>query len=139
MQRRLSDGDYEALAEFRYALRRFLGFSEQAARKAGQSPAQHQALLAARGFPGPECITIGELAERLQIRPHSAVELVDRMELQGLVRREHEAGDRRRVQVILTGKGEAVLESLSEAHKAELARLASDLQRALATLAQGHM
>ncbi|MCC6484581.1 MAG: MarR family transcriptional regulator [Armatimonadetes bacterium] len=137
MQQGISDGDYEALADFRYALRRFLRFSEQAARRAGLAPTQHQALLAARGFAGHKCITVGELAERLQIKPNSAVELVDRMEKQGFVRRQTSTEDKRRVQIVVTNEGEKLLESLSEAHKTELAQLAPELRRTLAMLQHG--
>src|SRR5690606_30729116 len=83
----LSDRDYRALAEFRSALRRFLHFSEQAAREAGITPAQHQLLLAVRGFAGPGTPVVGDLAEALQLRHHSTVELVDRAERAGLVTR----------------------------------------------------
>jgi DNA-binding MarR family transcriptional regulator len=115
--------EYEALAEFRYALRLFLHFSERAAEQAGLAPQQHQALLAIMGFPGREQVTIGELAERLQIRHHSAVGLVDRLVAQGLVAREHSAGDRRQVYVALSERGLALLEQLSTAHRDELRRL----------------
>jgi DNA-binding MarR family transcriptional regulator len=115
--------EYEALAEFRHALRQFLHFSERAAEQAGLAPQQHQALLAIMGFPGREQVTIGELAERLQIRHHSAVGLVDRLVAQGLVTREHSAGDRRQVYVALSEHGLALLEQLSTAHREELRRL----------------
>ena len=75
----LSKADYEALAEFRYALRKFLGFSETAAGKYGVTPQQYQALLAIEGFPGRNWVTIGELAEQMRIAHHSAVGLVDRI------------------------------------------------------------
>src|SRR6266566_9056175 len=85
---RISKAQYEMLAAFRYQLRQFLHFSEQAAQKAGLTPRQHQALLAIKGFPGRDSVTIGELAEQLQIAHHSAVGLVDRLEAQNLIVRE---------------------------------------------------
>ncbi|MEO6753630.1 MAG: helix-turn-helix domain-containing protein, partial [Chthoniobacteraceae bacterium] len=78
-RKRLSKSQYEVLAAFRFALRRFLRFSEDAATAAGITPQQHQALLAIKGFPARDRVTVGELAERLQIRHHSAVGLIDRL------------------------------------------------------------
>ena len=75
--------DYEALAAFRHALREFLDFSQEAARRAGLTPQQHQALLAIKGYPGREVVTVSELAERLLLRHHSAVGLLDRLEILG--------------------------------------------------------
>src|SRR4030067_3228639 len=92
-----SKDDYETLAEFRYALRCFLHFSENAAATVGLTLQQHQALLFIIGYPGREQITIGELAERLQTRHHSAVGLIDRLEELGLVVRLHNSEDRRQV------------------------------------------
>jgi DNA-binding MarR family transcriptional regulator len=89
--------DYRALADFRYQLRRFLHFSESAAREGGLEPQQHQLLLAVKGAPGGQPPTIGMLAERLQLRHHSTVELVDRMEDRKLVRRARAGEDRRQV------------------------------------------
>lgn len=131
----LSKTEYELLAAFRYTLRKFLRFSEEAARTLGLEPQQHQALLAVKGFPGRERITISELAERLQIRHHSAVGLVNRLvDLDLLVRQG--ATDRRQVYIALTPHGEAVLEQLTTVHKAELARLGPELQRVLHQLGQ---
>jgi DNA-binding MarR family transcriptional regulator len=115
-----SKNDYETLAEFRYALRRFRRFSENAAGTAGLTLQQHQALLFIIGHPGREQITIGELAVRLQIRHHSAVGLVNRLEDQGLVERMLDEEDRRQVFIGLTGKGVSVLESLAGIHREEL-------------------
>src|SRR5689334_2883021 len=95
--RRVTAAEYRALAEFRYRVRCFLRFSEAAARSAGLAPQQHQLLLAVRGTRGNDAPTIGALAERLQLRHHSTVELVDRMEARGLVRRARRGGDRRQV------------------------------------------
>lgn len=108
------------LAEFRYRIRRFLAFSESAARAAGLEPQQHQLLLAAKGLPPRLEPTIGTLAERLQIRHHSAVALVDRLVKRGLAERVRSAEDRRRVLIVVTPAGEAVLRELSRHHLAEL-------------------
>src|SRR3954453_12390553 len=110
----LTDADFAALFGFRYALRRFLAFSAEAAGGAGLTPQQHQALLAIRAGEGRELI-VGALADRLLLRPHSATELVDRMEKLGLVIRTVGQADRRQVTVRLTRKGEQLLNGLSEA------------------------
>lgn len=116
----MSKADYEAVAAFRYTIRRFLRFSEQAARREGVTPQQHQLLLAVKGFPGRDHATISELAHRLQMRQHSIVGLVDRTEALGLVRREHGTEDRRQVFVWLTPAGEEKLRRLSAQHRREL-------------------
>jgi DNA-binding MarR family transcriptional regulator len=121
----LSTADYQALAEFRYQIRRFLRFSEQAARRAGLEPAQHQLLLAVKASAGEP--TVGELAERLQLRHHSVVGLIDRLAEGGLVRRSRASGDRRQVRIRLTAKGEAVLGKLSLEHRSELGGAGSAL------------
>lgn len=130
----LGKRDYETLAEFRYALRKFLGFSEEAASQHGVTPQQYQALLAIEGFPGRNWVTIGELAEQMRIAHHSAVGLVDRMEALRLVRRVTAKEDRRRVQVLLTAKGLKLLEKLYRVHREELrstgAKLAALLRKA---------
>lgn len=134
----LSKADYEALAEFRYALRKFLGFSETAATKHGVTPQQYQALLAIEGFPGRNWVTIGELAEQMRIAHHSAVGLVDRMQAMHLVKRTAAKDDRRRVRVTLTAKGLKLLEKLYRVHCDELRsagpRLANLLQRAASNI-----
>lgn len=124
--------EYERLAAWRYALRQFLHFSETAAQAVGLTPQQHQALLAIRGFPGRDQVTVGELAERLQVRPHSAVGLVDRLAADGLVQRVAGRQDRRQVYVALTGRGSALLEQLTAAHRAELRRIGPQLRELLA-------
>jgi DNA-binding MarR family transcriptional regulator len=134
MKPKLSNNQYELLASFRYALRRFLHFSETAAHAAGITPQHHQALLAIKGFPGRESASVGELAERLQIRHHSAVGLVDRLVAEELVRRESSTGDHRQVMVRLTRRGESVLEKLSELHQTQLKTLGPELRRMLARL-----
>jgi DNA-binding MarR family transcriptional regulator len=122
-----SKEDYETLAEFRYALRCFLRFSENAARRAGLTLQQHQALLFIIGYPGREQVTISELAERLQIRHHSAVGLVDRLEEQGLVERIQNQQDRRQVFIHLTEKGLRILKTLADTHREELHNLGPQL------------
>lgn len=126
--------EYEALAEFRYALRQFLRFSEEEAEAVGLAPQQHQALLAIQGFPERERVTIGELAERLQIRHHSTVGLVDRLVAQGLAERTPAQEDRRQVYVSLTEEGMAMLERLSATHREELKRIGPELTRLLTRL-----
>ena len=118
----LTEADYRNLAEFRYALRQFLAFSEQAARGAGLSPQHHQALLAIRGFGGR--LTVGELASRLAIKPHSAVGLADRLVEAGLAVRQANTKDRRRVELTLTPAASRRLADLSQSHREELKRLA---------------
>lgn len=119
--------DYEALATFRYALRKFFRFSEEAAARAGISTRQYQAMLTIRGFPGRDEVTVGEIAEWLQIRHHSAVGLVDRLVLQKLVVRERGKQDKRHVFIRLTPKGKWILEKLAILHKKELKRLRPQL------------
>ncbi len=125
---------YETLAEFRYALRKFLRFSEKAAHAAGLTPQQHQAMLAIKGFPGRDRVNVGELAERLQILHHSAVGLVDRLVAQKYVRRITDKSDRRQVNLTLTTQGEAVLEKLSAMHREQLRRIGPQINRLLESL-----
>jgi DNA-binding MarR family transcriptional regulator len=124
---KLSDREYRALARFRHALRVFQRFSEQAARGAGLTPAQHQLMLSVRGHAGPEPPVIGELAEALQLRHHSVVELVDRAEAAGYVRRSVDPADQRRQRVTLTQSGRGVLERLSVIHRDELRRFRREM------------
>ena len=128
---RLSGADYEVLAAFRYQIRQFLHFSEEAARKAGLNPQQHQALLALKGLPAGTEPNIGEIAARLQIRHHSAVELVERLERTGFVRKKRGPDDRRHVTLEMTAEGEQVLEQLSLAHREELESQGPHLIKAL--------
>ncbi|MCC7361236.1 MAG: MarR family transcriptional regulator [Anaerolineales bacterium] len=130
----ISQAELEALAAFRYTLRQFLAFSDQAARAVGLTPRQHQALLSLQGIPGRHALTISEFAERLQIRPHSAVGLVNRLVALRLLRRVAGRADRRQVFVRLTPAGARLLESLSEAHRAELRRLGPQLLRLFSDL-----
>ena len=122
--------DYSALAAFRYEIRRFLNFSEAAAREAGIEPQQHQALLAIKGRPEIDT-TVGVLAERMQIRHHSAVELSRRLEGRGWIRRSRDGCDRREVQLRLTQRAEKLLAKLSLAHRDELRTTEPRLVRAL--------
>lgn len=126
---KLTKADYQAQAEFRYALRRFLRFSEDATRASGMTPQKYQAMLAVKAFPGAQPITIGQLAERLQVHHHSAGGIVTRLERQGLVRREPDDQDRRQVYVRLTPAGERILRTLVQAHRDELTELWPQLQQ----------
>lgn len=128
----VSPSQYQALSEFRYQIRKFLHFSENAARAAGLEPQQHQLLLAVKGFAGEGGgPTIGYLAERLQLRHHSMVELIDRMEGRLMVYRRVGEEDRRRVIVGLTKGAEAILKSLSVQHITEIREMGPDLVAAL--------
>ena len=122
-QATLSKSEYEALSEFRYQLRRFLHFSEQAARSGGLTPLQYQLLLHVQGFPGRNWATVGELAERLQMKPHGTAALISRCEESGLVRRQTGTIDRRQVEIRLLPAGEKILERLAGLHKTELRSL----------------
>jgi len=112
--------DYETLANFRYRLRLFLRFSEHAARSEGLLPQQYQLMLQVKGLPPGEHAHIAYLSERLQIRHHSAVELIDRLAAKGFVLRQPDRADRRRVFVELTAAGEQAVERLARHHVREL-------------------
>lgn len=112
--------DYRALAELRYQIRRFLRFSEQAARGAGIEPQQYQLLLTVKGLPEGRKPTIGELAERLQIQHNSTVELINRLTEHGLVERHRDESDQRQVIIILTPHGEQILRQQAFYHHIEL-------------------
>jgi DNA-binding MarR family transcriptional regulator len=127
----ISKADYEALAAFRAALRRFLRFSEQGARAVGLTPQQHQLLLAVKGQPGRDWASISDLAAALQVRHHAAVGLVDRCERAGLVARGPDPVDRRQVRVTLTPHGEAILAGLSSRNRRELRALQKALRLSL--------
>jgi DNA-binding MarR family transcriptional regulator len=137
MEKNLTAGDYQSLAEFRHQIRRFVYFSERAARTAGLEPRQHQLMLALKGLPAGVRPKIGELAARLQIQHHSAVELVNRLEVAGLVRRQRCTQDRREVLLELTPRGEKVLRELSLHHRAELRSQGPALLVALQRVMQG--
>jgi len=133
---RLTKSHYESLAALRYALRRFINFSQEAAREADLTPQQHQALLAIKGFPGRDYASITELAERLQLRHHSVVGLVDRLVRGRLLRRTPSAADRRRVELRLTAQGEKVIERLSTIHLQELRQLGPELHRLVGAITE---
>lgn len=124
----LTDNDFRALAAFRAGLRQFLRFSEDAARAVGLTPQQHQLLVAVRGHPGPEPPTIGEIADALQIKHHSAVGMIDRMVDAGYIERSPSTVDSRRVHILITPTGESILNSLTDAHRQEH-RLLEDVLR----------
>lgn len=116
----IKSADYQALAEFRYQIRRFLHFSEAAARQAGIEPQHHQLMLAVKGKPEEDQARIAYLAERLQIQHNSAVELVDRLVKKGLITRTRGEQDRRVVYVQLTSRGERILDELTRHTRSEL-------------------
>jgi DNA-binding MarR family transcriptional regulator len=120
MQQTLALCDYQALAELRYQIRRFIHFSEQAAREMDLEPQQHQLMLALKGLPPGLNPTVKTLAERMQIQHHSTVELVNRLSRAGLVRRSRTGEDRRQVMLTLTPKAEKMLSELSMGHQSEL-------------------
>lgn len=127
----VSQADYNFLASFRHAVREFVHLSEEASRVAGIPPHQHQAMLAMAGAGERDHITVGKLAEQLQIKHQSAVGLANRMESKGLVNKKHNPSDQRQVLVGLTAAGERGLKSLSAAHKAEIARISPVLKKIL--------
>jgi DNA-binding MarR family transcriptional regulator len=135
--RDLSLAAYRNLAEFRHQIRKFLRYSEDAARAHGIEPQQHQLLLAIKGLPAGKLCTISELADRLQIRHHSAVELINRLAAIKAVLREESPGDRREVLIRLTPTGEKILHQLSLEHQTELRKTGPELMRALEAVLSG--
>jgi DNA-binding MarR family transcriptional regulator len=133
----LDVSDYRRLAEFRHQIRRFLHFSENAARDHGLEPRQHQLLLAVKGLPEHMQPTIGVIARRLFLRHHTTVELVDRLVKLDVVRRERSMQDAREVFIRLTPKGEDVLRELSLVHRRELDSMGLELSRALSEAIRG--
>lgn len=133
---KVTSTNYRALAGFRYEIRKFLAFSEKAARSAGIEPQQHQMLLAIRGLPERVRPTMGAVAERLCVQQHTAVALADRLEQRGLVRRERSEHDRRVVLLQLTAEGEAVLRSLSALHRDQLRDVGPALVDALRAIVE---
>lgn len=131
----VSQQEYETLAAFRHSIRKFLHFSEQAAREAGLPPRQHQALLAIRGAASAQPMTVGELADHLVSKPHTVSELVNRLEMQGLVVKRQGKHDGRQIVIELTEEGEATLAFLSAAHRDELRRLGPILVKLLSRFA----
>ncbi len=129
--RELSIAAYRSLAEFRHQIRRFVRYSEDAARASGIEPQQHQLLLAIKGLPSGTLPTVGDLADRIQLRPHTTVELINRMADRGLVMREPGVVDKREVLIRLTEEGERVLHTLSLEHQTELKKTGPELRDAL--------
>ena len=132
----LDRSEYQKLEEFRFQIRRFLNFSQAAARASGVEPQQHQALLALKGLPDGCSPTIGHLAERLMLKHHSAVELVDRLQTMGLLTRRTSPDDARQVLVQLTTKGERILHSLSVVHRTEVEETGPKLAAALRAISR---
>lgn len=133
----LEPEDFEHLLQLRTRLRRFLRWSEEQARSAGLTPAQHQLLLAVRGHADPQGPTIGDVADYLVIRHHSAVGLVDRAVAAGLVRRGPDPANNSTVRVTLTETGAAKLDELTETHLEELAHLGPTIRTLWEALEQG--
>lgn len=128
---KLTQADYTALAEFRYLIRCFLAFSEDAAKHSGLTPRHHQALLVIKGYRHGRPVTVGDLADRLRIRHNTAVELANRLCDSGLVVRGHDDADQRRVWLHLTPLAEGYLAELSSVHLNELKRIKPVLQQIL--------
>jgi DNA-binding MarR family transcriptional regulator len=131
MPKSLPAPDYRAMAEFRYQIRRFLRFSEQAARSAGIEPQQHQLLMAVKGLPEGSKPTVAVLADRMQLQHHSTVELIDRLEERGFLYRLRATDDRRQVFVKLTHDGEEFLQTLAMYHVQELQSVGPTLVKVL--------
>ncbi|EKP0313016.1 MarR family winged helix-turn-helix transcriptional regulator [Aeromonas veronii] len=129
----LTKAQFEALSEFRYQLKRFLHFSETAAKELGLTPLQYLSLLHIQGYPGRDWASVGELAERLQMSHHATVALLTRCEELDLVERRKSENDKRRVDVHLTNKGRDYLQQLAQQHKAELQSLQNTFQVARIT------
>ena len=121
----LTKAEFEALSEFRFQIRRFERFSEDAVQACGITPLQYLLLLHIKGFPGREFATVGELAQRLQAKPHGVVALVTRCEDNGLVERRQGSADRRQVEIHLLAEGERMLRHLAALHRTALQSLGS--------------
>lgn len=126
--------DYRSLAQFRYEIRKFLAFSERAARSAGIEPKQHQLLLSVRGLPKTSRPTIGTIAERLCVQHHTAVALVDKLERRGLLKRERGTKDRREVLLKLTPEADELLQGLSTQHRQQLRSVGPTMVAALQSI-----
>jgi DNA-binding MarR family transcriptional regulator len=134
MAAEITTAEYRALAELRYLIRRFVGEGDAAARAAGLEPQQYLLLLALRGLPEGEEATIRALADRLALKHHSAVELIDRLEVHGYVRRSRSRDDRRRVLVALLPRGEKLLEQVARDRISELRASGAALVNAISAL-----
>jgi DNA-binding MarR family transcriptional regulator len=131
----LHPDDYEALAEFRYLLRKFFRFSKDLLRNTGDlNPEQYEALLAMKACAAPNGLTISQLSERLQVKHHSAVNIVDRLVEAKLITREAGETDRRRRHVQLTAKGETLIEKLAVVHRTEIRGRSTEMIKALERL-----
>jgi DNA-binding MarR family transcriptional regulator len=130
----VSLSDYRSLAQFRYEIRKFLAFSERAARAAGIEPKQHQLLLSVRGLPKAARPTIGTIAERLCVQHHTAVALVDKLEKRGLLQRERGTKDRREVLLKLTPEADELLQGLSTLHRQQLRSVGPTMVAALQSI-----
>lgn len=137
MDQEITLSEYQSLAEFRYQLRCFLHFSEQAARDLGLEPHQHQLLLTLKGLPQGKLATVSELAERLQIQHHSAIELINRMVDRDLLERSQDEKDHRKVIISFTPYGEEVLRKLSLLHRTELRSSGPELVESLHSVING--
>ena len=135
---KVSLADYRALAQFRYEIRKFLAFSEEAARNAGIEPQQHQALLALKGLPVDVEPTVGALAERLCVQHHTAGALVDKLEKHGWAKRQRSTLDRRHVLLTLTPEGSALLATLSALHREQLGTVGAGMVQALELIVSKH-
>lgn len=138
MSSKITQSDYRLLASFRYEVRKFIAFSEQAARAAGIEPQQHQLLLALRGLPDGSRPTIGAVAERLCVQHNSAVALVDKLEERGFLQRERGSEDKREVLLKVTQDGEALLRKLSSTHREQLAVVGPSMVSALQAVLDHH-
>ena len=130
----LLEAEYVALVEFRYQLRRFSRSMEEQVRRLGANPQQYQVVLAVRGLPAGQIPTVGRLAERMQLNHNTMVELVDRCERAGLLRRARSAADRRQVTIVVTGQGDALLRKLGAAAREELRERGPSLVKAVLRL-----
>ncbi len=129
-----TEPDYKSLAELRYQIRRFVRFSEDISRAGGLEPHQYQLLLAVKGLPAGVRPIISELAERLQIKHHSTVELINRLSERGLMERRHSVEDRREVLLTITAAGEQILRKLAWHHENELWQRGPELIKAMQRL-----
>ena len=131
----LKPNDYQTLAEFRYLLRKFLRFSKDfLGDKAGLNPEQYEALLAIKAFASPDGFTISQLSERLQVKHHSAVNIVNRLVARSLITRQTTEEDRRRRHIQLTAKGEKFIEELAALHRKEIRSRSGEMIKALEEL-----
>ena len=137
MAKAITTGEYRALAELRYLIRKFIREGDAAARSAGLEPQQYLLLLAIRGLPDGEEATIRTLADRLALKHHSAVELIDRLEAHGYVRRNRSRDDRRRVLVSLLPRAEKILEKVARHRIGELRASGATLVKAISALLEG--